>query len=632
MASGLLLAMVGLHVSWAQLPLAVGLVYLQIRLAPPPAPISRLGRHHLVLIAVIALSVAAGIANHAELLLAGRDGATYTNSALWLIDGTNLHPAAVSPELGGIEGLTFGSPGFVLRPDGTYWLQFLHAPSTFFAMVGEIAGPGAVLWANTLVGAIALLAFYCLSRRFLDPWSAVWSTGLLAVTLPFIYFSRATFSETAGLAFGLGGLWLALEALERMDGRMGLWAGVVLGATALVRVDGWATGLALATFGALVTGSTRRHVVRQMWAGFVVPGVLGLIDLVVYSRPYLSILGAQFLALLCAVIAVRLFGERIIAWLRRSARQTSVVAALRHSWIAIASMAAYAVILRPRLETGRGSFPYDLEPLQIAEGLPVDPTRTYAEWSAHWLGWYLGWPLLVLGLIAVSLLARRAAAGGAWTERLVFLWFAVPATLYLARPSINPDQIWASRRLLPVVIPGLVLGGAWVVQEGLSRVGRGWFRLAAGIVAATVVSAPVIVAAVPLWDEPEGAGQVAAIRRLCAATEGSLVLVVDDEVAGDLSVRLLPPMMALCGSRIAGVTAGELAGAVAALADRRTPMTTIRLAQTPGPDAVQITAWRSRLLGAPDGTTQWAIDLAVEPVDPVLMSAVGSGSAEGRTP
>src|SRR2546430_15675071 len=43
---------------------------------------------------------------------------------------------------------------------------------------------------------------------------------------------------------------------------------------------------------------------------------------------------------------------------------------------------------------------------------------------------------------------------------MVFAWIIVPV---LARPAIVPNQPWASRRLVPGVLPGLILLAVWAV-------------------------------------------------------------------------------------------------------------------------------------------------------------------------
>ena len=89
---------------------------------------------------------------HTELVIAGRDGATYANTAAFLIDGTDLFPTAVEAPFVGVDGLEFQSPGFVPRDDGRFWQQFLHATSTVLATFGELGGTAAMYWVNPIIG------------------------------------------------------------------------------------------------------------------------------------------------------------------------------------------------------------------------------------------------------------------------------------------------------------------------------------------------------------------------------------------------------------------------------------------------------------------------------------------------
>jgi hypothetical protein len=160
---------------------------------------------------------------------------------------------------------------------------------------------------------------------------------------------------------------------------------------------------------------------------------------------------------------------------------------------------------------------------------------------------------VLLGTLGAALLARRCLRGRApgWTLPLmVFAWIIVTV---LARPAIVPNQPWASRRLVPAVLPGLILLAVWAVawlvgwlrQRGYDRV------IQAGLV--TVCSlALVLPAAVtsfglgvatggPLGARPVAhglafkrtyAGEIAAVDRMCAAIpRGSSVVIIDGQTA-----------------------------------------------------------------------------------------------------
>jgi hypothetical protein len=135
-----------------------------------------------------------------------------------------------------------------------------------------------------------------------------------------------------------------------------------------------------------------------------------------------------------------------------------------------------AFLIRPAVQTvhwqpGPATTGY-MAALQRLLGLPVDPTRSYAEDSMYWVIWYIGIPALLLGTFGAALLTRRCVGGLLrWQDdpdRTVRAW-ALPLALFgwgtvtvLWAPHTVPDQPWASRVLVPLVLPGFVLCGLWV--------------------------------------------------------------------------------------------------------------------------------------------------------------------------
>ena len=122
-------------------------------------------------------------------------------------------------------------------------------------------------------------------------------------------------------------------------------------------------------------------------------------------------------------------------------------------------------------------------PLQVR----LNPPSVFFALSLHWVFWYIGVPAVLLGTLGAALLARRCLQGRApaWTlPLLVFAWIIVTVLL---RPAIVPNQPWASRRLVPAVLPGFIVlavwtGGwliGWLRQRGYDRVLQaGWRRSA----------------------------------------------------------------------------------------------------------------------------------------------------------
>ncbi len=130
----------------------------------------------------------------------------------------------------------------------------------------------------------------------------------------------------------------------------------------------------------------------------------------------------------------------------------------------------FAWLFRPSTGEARAAFPYALEEIQRREGLPIDATRTYAEFSMEWLSWYVGVPILLLGCLGVAAAVFRALGRDmSWSVRTACLSLLVPAAVYIYRPSINPDHIWAMRRFLPIVIPGFLISAMVVAGWLTSR-------------------------------------------------------------------------------------------------------------------------------------------------------------------
>jgi hypothetical protein len=180
---------------------------------------------------------------------------------------------------------------------------------------------------------------------------------------------------------------------------------------------------------------------------------------------------------------------------------------------------------------------------QQLEGLDVDGTRSYDEQTIHWLAWYIGWPAVLL-----------AAAGMVWMlwqavrsrrpQLLVFLaMFGVVATLYLNDVSITPIQIWAMRRLLPVVIPSLLILGVWFAVRLARRwPSLGWLSvaLAVGIAVLPAFSWNSLVAV------GEQSGEYSEVKSICQAIHGDKVVLIGDIPA---SGNYLPTTRVICGKQ-----------------------------------------------------------------------------------
>jgi hypothetical protein len=192
----------------------------------------------------------------------------------------------------------------------------------------------------------------------------------------------------------------------------------------------------------------------------------------------------------------------------------------------------------------------------------------------HWVFWYIGVPAVILATLGVALLSRRCLQGQApaWTLPLMIFAWAIVVTLY--RPSITPDQPWASRRLVPTVLPGfivLAVWGAgwlsgWLRRAGTARVVHAGLMLC--IVAALVLPAAVTtfglrvasggpvgirLAAKGLAFQKTYQGEITAIDHLCAAIPRDASVVFIGGTGGGGASRLTQVVRGMCDVPTANV-------------------------------------------------------------------------------
>jgi hypothetical protein len=379
--------------------------------------------------------------------------------------------------------------------------------------------------------------------------------------------------------------------------------GLCLGLTALVQVGGLLDAVpAIAFIGILIAG--RRAVGLAFSAGLVVGVGYGLAAGYLLARPFLATLkpvpeGIGLLAVLLAAItlvAVELLRHPGIrggvrrALSRRPLRWLPAAAAI------LAILAVIALALRPYLQTVReaaaGSEARYVGLLQHAGRLRPDPGRTYAEDTLYWVIWYVGAPAVLLGAFGLALLTRRCVralitwrdpAGSARTWALPLAVITAGAAAVLWNPAITPDQPTASRRLVPIVLPGLIIfaiwASAWLV--GWARE-RGASAVAASLVAVCCVAALLVPTAVTTFGlglthsgkagglravddglarKRTGAGQIKAVRGLCASIRPDSSVVVLDQLVAD---RFLPVLRGMCNVPAAAMI-GQPATAVSSV-------------------------------------------------------------------
>ena len=542
-------------------PLAAVLCYLGLRWLPGrwpgalPVPGAQQARTPWWAVAgVVAVAAAFGayqLIYHSQQIIVLRDPASYIQFAAWIAHHGSLPIPQARAAFGGThQVLQFSSPAFY-QVGGAIVPQFMAGLPMVLAAGFWIGGVATAVTVAPLLGACAVLTFGGLAARLTGPRWAPLAALVLALSLPEQFTSRSAYSEPLAQILFLGGLCLVIDSLaaEGTAARvLAALGGLALGLTLLVRIDGASDILPVIPYCGILLLSRRRQAVPLL-GGLLAGALCGAVDGLVLSRPYLVHLKSSLvpLVLVAAVVVIATALAVAVLW-RRGLPQ------VRGNWLpSAAAMVPVVVVI---LFTARAY-------LHRVSNQPIQGTATsqqvaswalqYYDISLRWVFWYIGVPAVLLATLGAALLARRCLRGQApsWTLPLmVFAWIIVTV---LYRPAIYPDQPWASRRLVPAVLPGLILlavwGSNWLVSWARQR---GHHRVTCGALAsfcAALLLVPPAVTAFglgiryggPLGIRPVAhglavkrtyAGEIGAVNRLCAAIPPDSSVVIIGKRAG----------------------------------------------------------------------------------------------------
>ncbi|MBG0828033.1 hypothetical protein HS041_09665 [Planomonospora sp. ID67723] len=642
---------------------------------------------------VIATAMGSWVFNtafHSEQLIVRRDPATYAQYSAWLADHGSLPIPYGEAAFGGPDpALRFGSVGFYDH-GGAVVPQFMPGPPMLHAVGHWLGGLPGLLLAPPVLGALAVLVFAGVVARLAGArWAAV-AAPVFAVSLPILYTSRTSFSEIPSLILLFGGMALLLDAVSRLRAApetgagigAGL-AGLVFGLAVLVRIDGLRDVLPVLAYAGLLIALRRvgngektapgahgadspdasgregtglrlnARLGGPLLAGLVTGAGLGLAAACLLARPYLTYLSGSLRPLLAVCAAVLLLALATAALAPRLAAPLRRIARIR--WLPGLAAGTVAGVtglfaIRPWLQTVTRHATTEEDRLtsefivktQQANGLPPDGSRLYYEDSLYWVVWYAGLPAVVLATLAGAVLARRLVRGTApeWLLPLMVIGWTTVTTLY--RPAITPDHPFAARRLVPVVIPGMILLAVWGLRLLGEKTRREEYGAAAraplaarlgplsaassarfAALGAVVLLVPPAAISAGTAFTPVGRGERAAVEAMCAALPENASVLLVERVTADRFTQLVRGM---CGVPAAGVevvpgTSLPASADVTRLTGRiraagRTP---VLLAAEPGQLSpygapVRVMALRTRqdersLVKAPDGTWSLSVDV-----------------------
>lgn len=556
---------------WLVLPVAVVAVILTGRFVPQSPQANRA--------ALAGAGAALGMAigwylvqrgHTAEMIGLDRDPAQYTLSALYLVHHSTpdvaLDPAL--PRLAAqVPGLRTdflqGNSGAVNHIQGNDLLPGL------LAMSGWVHGTAGVLTGNVAIGALALLSTYALARRILGPLWGLAPMLLLAVTMPLAAFSRMPYTEPTALVFVCGMLVALWVAVGKRSARFFALSGAFAGATMIARIDGGLTliaGLAaVALLAVAPVDKLRRRegriaMLTFLW-GALPAAALGWLDLSVHSPKYLKGLSGELYPVLAAIPVVLVLGLGLslargltggwVRWMATHQRKLAIIAGV------VVAVAAVVMVSRPLWLVDHfvknrdgGDYVGAVAARQKAEGLPIDGTRSYDEMTISWMAWYLGWIVVAAALTGAVMMTVRFCRKR--DPQLLVVW-VVPVLVglvYLNKIAITPDQIWALRRLLPVVIPATAIAAVFALRTVVMWLPRVGFRALGALVVIALMVQPASNWGSKMFQSREGIGEYDFVSQIShLAGDGLIVQAGSYPITGSM----LPAMQELCSDKVVSI-------------------------------------------------------------------------------
>lgn len=341
--------------------------------------------------------------------------------------------------------------------------QFLQYFSAALAIGYSLAGLEGLVRVNALIGILCILTIYYFSKCVLNKEVGLIAAILLACNPAQLWSARITQTELLYQLYVFWGLYIFIKAWRENRAAYALLAGGIFASIGFNRLDSYIIGAGIFTFACYVNLWIREYkkIVMYLSGSYVLGSILSISYSYIYSRYYTVSQNGLKAALVlnivlgCAVILTYYVGN--IKKIQKNAIFDRAMNSRRVRYLLFAIGIALCILCyfwRPTLQSG------------------LDVDRDFDKRALVEFCWYISAitiPFFFYGLwkIVDNREKRR--------ELLLFLAIGFSNLLiYIIRPSITPDHLWASRRWISVAYPFVLIIVAAGVQmlPTMIRMGR----------------------------------------------------------------------------------------------------------------------------------------------------------------
>ena len=480
-------------------------------------------------LAVVACFLGVNAIWHSEHLLADRDPGTYVNIGRSISTNHTLTPTVRTGPFAD-DAFLVSSAGFY-EQDGQQQTTFLPLLPVLLAVGWSLGGYTGMLIVPALIASLGLLSVYAVSARLMTQRWAVLAVSILALTPLASWFARDAYSELVVQALCLGGVWLYFEARSANAPGIAALAGALVATSLFARFDAILVVASLVVFASVEVVRSRaalqpkvRRIVAASFAGsMLVTTLYSRVLTQITSSGYLDVHTRQVRFLSFVLLGAVIFGAAAVLVHRVGPRGgISLARAQLPLFVAVAAavigVVAYAYFWRPTTSAEAYSLP------NLFVNIPNRSAWVHAHytWSMRWFVTWFGAFVILLGVIGMLEMFRRALRGNGPATALALI-FTPTAFILLARPSVSPDQPWAMRRYLPIVIPVVVIAAVLALQA-FSAIARRytsarqtWIRITAVVMLSAAVVVSTALPSLALRRARAQHGATAAVGRLCNA-------------------------------------------------------------------------------------------------------------------